>query len=77
MDHHTFFHRFRARSDWFYPTLDLDKTETAGGRGVGLFPNGTEVGDIDAILQSGKEDVFSLVGFYLLTVDGKKYVLHP
>ena len=73
MDHHTFFHRFRAGGDGLYPSFDLYKTETAGGRRFRLFPDGTEVGNVDAILQSSEEDVLSFAGFYLLTVDGKEY----
>ena len=76
MDYHTIFHRFRTGSDGFYPTLDLYKTETARSRGVGLFPNGTEVGNVDAILESSEEDVLSLAGFNFLTIDGKGYFFH-
>jgi hypothetical protein len=73
MDDHIFFDWLSAGSDGLYPSFDLHKTETAGGWGVRLFTNGTEVGNVDAILQGSEEDVLSLAGFYLLSVNGQSY----
>jgi hypothetical protein len=70
VDHHTFFHRFRTGSDGFYPTLHLYKAQTAGGSSFLLFPDGTEVGNIDAVFESSEEDVLSLAGFYVFSVNG-------
>ena len=76
VDHHTFLYWLGAGGDRLILTLYLHKTETARGWGVDLFTNGTEVGDIDAILQSGKEDVIAFAGFYLLAFDGQGYFFH-
>ena len=76
MDDHIFFDWLSAGGDGFYPTLDLYEAETAGGSSFLLFLDGTEVGNVDAILQGSEEDVLSLAGFYLLSVNGQKYVLH-
>ena len=69
MDDHIFFDWLSAGGDGFYPTLDLYEAETAGGWRFRLFPNGTEVGNVDAILQGSEEDVLSLADFYLLSVN--------
>src|SRR4030042_3332884 len=76
MDDHIFFEWLSAGGDGFYPTLDLYEAETAGGSSFLLFLDGTEVGNVDAILQGSEEDVLSLGSFNFLTIDGQKYVLH-
>jgi hypothetical protein len=76
MDDHIFFDGLSAGSDGFYPTLDLYKAETAGGSGFLLFLDGTEVGNVDAILQSRPEDRIPLIRCYLFAIDCKRYVLH-
>jgi len=76
VDHHTFFYRFRTGSEGFYPTFDLYKTEAAGGSSFFLFLDGTEIRNVDAVLQSSEEDLLSLGSFNFLTIDGKGYFFH-
>lgn len=76
MSHHTFLYGLSTGGNRFFFTFYLHKTKTAGGRGVGLFTNGAEVGDIDAILESCEEDVIVFAGFYFLAVDGEGYFFH-
>jgi len=76
MDDHIFFDWLSAGGDGLYPALDLYKTETAGGSSFLLFLDGTEVGNVDAILQGSEEDVFTFFGFNVFAVDCEEYVLH-
>ena len=70
MNYHPFFNWFGAGNHGFVLALDLNKTETARGRGLCFFLNGTEVGDVDAILQCYPEDRFSFAGFDVFTING-------
>ena len=51
-------------------TFNLDKAESAGSRWFWSVFNGTEIGDVDAVLQRHPEEVFSRGGCYPATVDG-------
>jgi hypothetical protein len=62
MDHHSFFDGLGAGGNRFIVPLYLHKAEAAGGGGLTLFPNGTEVGDVDAVVESSPEDRVPLVG---------------
>ena len=74
--HHPFLHGLSAGCDRFRPTLDLHKAETARGSGLLLFPNGTEIGNVDAVVQGSVKDLLSLSGFNVLAINGKGYGLH-
>jgi hypothetical protein len=76
MDHHSFPDRFGAGGDGLYRSFDLYKTETAGGWRIRLFAQGTEVGNVDVMLQSSPKDFISLAGFNVFAIDCEEYVLH-
>ena len=70
MNDHPFFNGFGAGNHGFILALDLDKTETARGRGLCFFLDGTEVGYVDAILQRCPEEFFSFFGPYDFAING-------
>jgi len=76
VDDHPFFNGFGAGNDGFLITFHLDKAETTRSRGLCLFLNGTEVGDVDAILQCSPEDGLTLSARDLLIINCQRYVLH-
>jgi hypothetical protein len=62
VNHHAFIDRLGTGGNRFLSPLYFNKAEATGSKGFSLFPNGTEVGYIDTIVESSPEDRVPLVG---------------
>src|SRR4030042_2939247 len=75
VNHHAFLNWFGAGDDRIVLTFNLHKAKATRGGGLRPFSYGTEVGDIDAVLQRNPEEFLSLMSFYLLSINCQEYIL--
>ena len=70
-DHHPLLNELTAGSHRSLPALDLNEAESAAAKGQIGFPNGTETGNIDVVIQSRPEEPFASAGLDLSAIDGQ------
>jgi hypothetical protein len=69
IDHHAFTYLFGAGSNRLLPALYLDEAQTAGSHWLGIIPNGTQVGDVDTVVQRYPQELVSGMAGDSLTID--------
>jgi len=67
--YHALRHHLGAGSDRAWPSFDLYKAETAAAKRQFGFPNGTEVGYVDIVIEGRPQDSLSFAGCNLPAVD--------
>ena len=75
-DDHSLPHGLRAGRNRFISSFHFDKTEPARAQRFFPVPDGAEVGDIDSVLQSCPEDLFTFGSPYFLTINRYGDLVH-
>jgi hypothetical protein len=72
IDYHPFCHRRSTGCNWIIFTFYLHETETAGSKRLAPFPNGTKIGNIDVIVQSCPQNLFTGGSSYFAAVNRQR-----
>ena len=72
IDYHPLCHRRSAGCNRIVLAFYLNKTEPTRGKRLGLFPDSTEIGDIDIIVQSCPQDLLIRGSSYFLAVNRQR-----
>jgi len=73
---HPLCHRSSAGCNRLILAFNLHETQTARGERFAPFPDGTKVGDVDAIIQSCPQDLLPWGSSYFLTVNRQRNLLN-
>jgi hypothetical protein len=75
IDYHPLCHRRSAGCNRIVLAFYLNKTETTRGKRFGPFSDSAEIGDIDVIIQSCPQDLFTRGSSYFLAVNRQRDLL--
>jgi len=72
IDYHPLCHWRSAGCNRIILAFYLNKTETTRGKRLAPFPNSTEIGDIDVIVQSCPQELFTVGSSYFLAINRQR-----